>query len=125
MGRIPVDLRRNIAVNIRNCRQRLFPKWGGAKRCAESFGVSAQKWSQWERGAHTPDEFRMIELARFFDVTTEWLRGDNSLESHRQERPPGGCLAVRIDDGVEVPLRVEVERVTYQSNYIVKMERIL
>lgn len=139
MGRVPVDLRKNIAANIRNCRCRKYPMWGGAKKCAEAFGVTPQQWSQWERGAHMPDEYRMIQLGLFFNVSTEWLRRNNGQAGSAPGRSahPGGdgrrtvrrrigpdFRAVRIDDGVEIPLRVEVERVVYQSNYVVKMERI-
>lgn len=128
MGKVPVDLRNNIAKNIRNCRNRKYPKWGGSKRCAEDFGVSPQQWSQWERGIHMPDEFRMMEIADFFGVSTAFLRRDNA-NGHQPsvwEKPREyGLAAVRIVDGVEVPLRIEVERMIYQSNYVVKVERIL
>lgn len=129
MGKVPVELRKNIATNIKNCRNMRYPMWGGSKRCAQEFGVSPQQWSQWERGAHMPDEYRMMEIADFFGVSTEYLRRDNAgmvlKFPERREKPRGTFGAVRIDDGVEIPLRVEVERVVYQSNYVVKMERIL
>ncbi len=130
MGKIPVDLRKNIATNIRGCRDKRYPMWGGAKLCAMDFGVTPQQWSRWERGAHMPDEFRMQELASFFGVSTEYLRRDNARDAGAErspggQPPPGQFGAVRIDGGVEIPLRVEVERVVYQSNYVVKMERIL
>lgn len=129
MGKVPVDLRSNIAANIRRCRSNRYPMWGGSKRCAEEFGVSPQQWSQWERGKHMPDEYRMIEIAAFFGVSTEYLRRDNTVSENAQgdaRKPPlQGFRAVRIDNGVEVPLRVEVDRIFYHSNYVVKMERIL
>ncbi len=128
MGKVPVDLRKNIATNIRTCRSGRYPKWGGSKKCAEDFGVSPQQWSQWESGKHMPDEYRMMQIADFFGVSTEFLRRDNSVpgkETVEPRKPHGGFRVVRIDDGVEVPLRVEVERVIYQSNYVVRTERIL
>lgn len=129
MGKVPVELRKNIASNIRTCRCNLYPMWGGAKKCAEDFGVSPQQWSQWERGAHMPDEYRMLELASFFGVDTEYLRRDNhgaSVYTFTERLFQVSTVgAVRIDNGIEVPLRVEVERLTYQSNCEVKMERIL
>lgn len=123
MGKVPVDLRKNIATNIRDCRSSRYPKWGGAKRCAEDFGVSPQQWSQWERGTHMPDEYRMIEIADFFGVTTAYLRRDNSTP--RKETTLRWPSAFRIVDGVEVPLRVEVEKMVYKNNYVVQMERIM
>lgn len=128
MGKVPVDLRKNIAVNIRHCRYIRYPMRGGAKKCAAAFGVSPQKWSQWECGKHMPDEYRMMKLAEFFDVSTEYLRRDNrdADDPHGGDRKPTRLFhVVRIDNGVEVPLRVEVERVFYQNNYVVKMERIM
>lgn len=78
MGKIPNELRETIARNIRNCRLKKFPGRGGGKKCAESFGVSPQQWSPWERGMRTPDESRLLQIARFFDVTVEFLRRDHN-----------------------------------------------
>ena len=78
MGRIPEELRRIIAANIRAERMKKYPGWGGGKRCAEAFGVTPQQWSPWERGTRSPDEFRLRQLAEFFGVTVEHLRCDHS-----------------------------------------------
>lgn len=127
MGKVPVDLRKNIATNIKNCRNSRFPMWGGSKKCAEDFGVSPQQWSQWERGTHMPDEFRMMEIADFFGVSTAFLRRDNAHAKKEGTRhwPYTEVRAVRLVDGKEVPLRVEVERMVYTSKYEVQVERIL
>lgn len=117
MGKIPVDLRTNVATNIRNCRNRKYPQWGGAKRCAADFGVSPQQWSQWECGIHMPDEFRMIEIAAFFSVSTEYLRRDNRGDISFS-RARDGTTRIRKRDiyasphREEPPLKVEVERIT-------------
>ena len=90
MGKIPQELRETIARNIRDCRQKMFPGRGGSKKCAEAISlflnrkISPQQWSPWERGMRTPDEVRLEQIARFFDVTVEFLRKD-----HRPPRPPG------------------------------------
>ncbi len=136
MGKIPVDLRKNVANNIRNCRRGRYPMWGGSKMCALEFGVSPQQWSQWECGAHMPDEFRMMEIAEFFGVSTAFLRRENadcpSCGGARKTAPPGNggrpfenAAASKIENGVEVPLRVEVERVVYQSSHVVRTERLV
>ncbi len=77
MGKIPDELRRTIAANIRTCRSKKFPGTGGSKRCAKAFGVSPQQWSPWECGVRTPDETRLVKLAEFFGVTVEYLRTDH------------------------------------------------
>ena len=142
MGKIPVDLRRNVANNIKNCRRNRNPKWGGAKQCAVEFGVTPQQWSQWERGAHMPDEASMMELAEFFGVSTAFLRRENA-DSHyiagaggketpktprkregRGARRFESAAASKIINGIEVPLRVEVERVILQSRHFVRTEKI-
>ncbi len=90
MGKIPQHLRETIARNIRQCRLDKFPGRGGGKRCAETFGVSPQQWSPWERGMRTPDELRLEELATFFNTTVEWLRTDHQNArpaSHNQATP--------------------------------------
>ncbi len=80
MGKIPNELRKIIARNIRDCRVKKFPGRGGGKKCAETFGVSPQQWSPWERGMRTPDELRLSQIAEFFGVTVEFLRRDNSTK---------------------------------------------
>ena len=80
MGKIPNELREAIARNIRDCRMKKYPGRGGGKKCAESFGVSPQQWSPWERGMRTPDELRLSQIAEFFGVTVEYLRRDNSVK---------------------------------------------
>lgn len=80
MGKIPNELREIIARNIRDCRIKKFPGRGGGKKCAETFGVSPQQWSPWERGMRTPDELRLSQIAEFFGVTVEFLRRDNSVK---------------------------------------------
>ncbi len=87
MGKIPSELRETIAKNIRDCRMKKFPGRGGGKKCAESFGVSPQQWSPWERGMRTPDELRLSQIADFFGVTVEFLRRDNAV------RPPESMLS--------------------------------
>lgn len=86
MGKIPHELRETIARNIRECRMKKFPGRGGGKKCAESFGVSPQQWSPWERGMRTPDELRLSQIANFFGVTVEHLRRDHTV------RPPEPSL---------------------------------
>lgn len=80
MSKIPQELRQNIARNIRACRIRKFPGRGGARLCAEAFGVLPQQWSPWETGKRVPDESRLVRLAEFFEVTVEYLRRDNTTE---------------------------------------------
>lgn len=89
MGKIPNELRETIARNIRECRMKKFPGRGGGKKCAESFGVSPQQWSPWERGMRTPDELRLSQIAEFFDVTVEYLRRDNSAR-HAEVKQDSG-----------------------------------
>lgn len=84
MGKIPNELRETIARNIRDCRMKKFPGRGGGKKCAESFGVSPQQWSPWERGMRTPDEYRLSQIADFFGVTVEYLRRDNTVRKPEQ-----------------------------------------
>lgn len=93
MGKIPNELRETIARNIRDCRMKKFPGRGGGKKCAESFGVSPQQWSPWERGMRTPDEQRLSQIADFFGVTVEFLRRDNVIKKPEHmvhEAPPYG-----------------------------------
>ncbi len=126
MGRIPVDLRKNVADNIRSCRRCRYPMRGGSKMCAVDFGVTPQQWSQWERGAHMPDECRMMAIADFFGVSTAYLRRENAEGRKRGGTRRFEIAAVsKIVDGVEVPLRIEVERIVRQASYITRTERLM
>lgn len=90
MGKIPTELRETIAKNIRECRMKKYPGRGGGKKCAESFGVSPQQWSPWERGMRTPDELRLSQIAKFFGVSVEFLRRDHSAKPIGEESHHGG-----------------------------------
>ncbi len=109
MGKTPNELRKTIARNIRACRLRKFPGRGGGKKCAEQFGVSPQQWSPWERGMRTPDESRLLQIAKFFNVSVEYLRRDalgseplhNQMESapqqtHGTANPSGPTVYVPV-----------------------------
>ncbi len=78
MGRIPDELRKIIAANIRAERMKKFPGRGGCQKCAEAIGVSPQQWSPWEHGTRTPDEMRLRQLADLFGVTVEHMRCDHA-----------------------------------------------
>jgi transcriptional regulator with XRE-family HTH domain len=74
MGRLTRDEKEIIAYNIAEMRKRKYPGHGGGKKCAAEFGVPAQQWSPWESGGRTPDDNRMAEIARFFNVPVVDLR---------------------------------------------------
>lgn len=94
MGKIPDELRKTIATNIRACRMEQFPGRGGSKKCAEKFGVSPQQWSPWESGKRTPDEHRLGKIAKFFGVTVAYMREDHSNTGEVEQPLPSGesCL---------------------------------
>lgn len=58
---------------------------------AESINVSQAAIASWEGGSRRPDLDTVLELARFFDVTTDYLLGnvrneeDDELWSFREE----------------------------------------
>lgn len=110
MGQIPDALRHTIAANIRACREQKFPGRGGAKQCAEAFGVSPQQWSPWERGVRTPDECRLEAIATFFDKSVDELR--------RPQDPPPSVQPAKTSlplSGLSIPkmlLSLYSERLT-------------
>lgn len=91
MGKIPDALRKAIARNIRECRNKRYPGRGGVKQCALDFGVKPQQWSPWECGRRTPDEMRLVKIAAFFGVTVEDLRRNHS------DSPPLGASTPPTD----------------------------
>lgn len=79
-------MRKIVAANIRACRKKRFPGHGGAKKCADAFGVSPQQWSPWERGVRNPDAMRLRQIAEFFGVTEEFLRTDPKVAAEKAAR---------------------------------------
>jgi transcriptional regulator with XRE-family HTH domain len=63
-----------IAYNISEQRKLRYPGHGGGKKCAEAFGIPPQQWSPWESGSRTPDDNRLNQIAKFFEVTVADLR---------------------------------------------------
>lgn len=45
------------------------------KECAESFGAVEHGYQQYELGYRIPSALRAAELARFLDVSIDWLTG--------------------------------------------------
>jgi transcriptional regulator with XRE-family HTH domain len=47
----------------------------GQKELARILSTSKQNLSRWEKGYFEPDQETTVRLARFFDVTTDYLFG--------------------------------------------------
>ncbi len=74
MGRLTRMEKEIIAYNISEQRKLRYPGHGGGKKCAEAFGIPPQQWSPWESGSRTPDDNRLNQIAKFFEVTVADLR---------------------------------------------------
>jgi len=69
-----LELRKIIAWRIGDERRKKFPNFGGAKRCAETLGVSQSQLSHWEHGTRTPDDECLKKIAGIFGVTAGHLK---------------------------------------------------
>lgn len=104
MSRIPDDLRKTIAANIRAERMKKYPGRGGGKQCAEAFGVSPRQWSPWERGMRTPDEIRLRQIADFFGTTVDDLRrAQAASENAPNAHPPAEDAPRNSGASVQLP----------------------
>jgi transcriptional regulator with XRE-family HTH domain len=74
MGRLTREEKEIIAYNISEQRKLRYPGHGGGKKCAAAFGIPPQQWSPWEAGSRTPDDNRLNQIAKFFEVTVADLR---------------------------------------------------
>ncbi len=74
MGRLTREEKEIIAYNICEQRKLRYPGHGGGKKCAAAFGIPPQQWSPWESGSRTPDDNRLNQIAKFFEVTVADLR---------------------------------------------------
>ena len=61
---------------------------------AITLGVSRQAVSKWETGEAKPDTDKVIALAEYFEVTTDWLLRDIELQS-APAPAPGGVPSVK------------------------------
>lgn len=55
---------------------------------AERLGVSRQAVSKWETGEAVPEVGKLLQMARTFGVTTDWLLSEEEAESAPQESAP-------------------------------------
>ncbi len=98
-------LKSTIGANIRALRYNKFPGVGGAKKCAESFGVSQQQWSPWECGKRLPTETKIAEIASFFGVSVSWLREDHAGSLGEVVNNSENCIGVFVElpkkDGID------------------------
>ncbi|MCD8141424.1 MAG: helix-turn-helix transcriptional regulator [Planctomycetaceae bacterium] len=117
MGRIPEELRQTIAQNIRTCRMNKFPGRGGAKLCAQAFGVSPQQWSPWERGLRIPDETRLRKIAEFFGVDVDYLRKNHGNVQVTPPPPPASAAVSKQ------PTPSEMEGVLTTPEFLDKLYR--
>lgn len=93
-----------IGCNLEKLRKQKFPGHGGAKKCAETFGVAPQAWNGWEKGAKTPGDANQRKLAEFFGITVGELRGDEKAPSAKAPRAEpvtydavvNACLSVQV-----------------------------
>lgn len=54
------------------------------KMFAQQLGVAQNTISRWEAGTRSIDADTLANIAKYFDVTTDYLLG---LSSHKKERP--------------------------------------
>ena len=66
---------KQLAVNIRSCRDKYFPERGGGNRLAKAIGVSPQLMSQWVNGARMPPVEKLHALAKVFGISMQALCG--------------------------------------------------
>lgn len=57
-----------IAKAIRDTRKKIYPHHGGARQFAQENGYSPQQWSQWERGARTPNKDNLERIDQAFSL---------------------------------------------------------
>lgn len=71
-----------ISDNIKKCRNKLFPGYGGTKECAKLFGVSPSQWSHWENARRMPGKNARHMLAKFFNIPeSDLVRPDFTEEA--------------------------------------------
>lgn len=68
------DLRMVVAWRIQDERRKHFGDFGGAKNCAQALGITPSHLSHWEHGNRSPNEDQLKNIAKVFNVTSEYLQ---------------------------------------------------
>lgn len=51
------------------------------KNIADTFGTSPQSYAQWEKGLRKPSQQSLEKLAKFFNVSTDYLLGNTDVRN--------------------------------------------
>lgn len=51
------------------------------KNIADTFGTSPQSYAQWEKGLRKPSQQSLEKLAKFFNVSTDYLLGNTDIKN--------------------------------------------
>lgn len=54
------------------------------KQFGEIFGLSESRYNQYENGRRSPDFPLIIEFAKYYDVTTDYLLGNSNVRYHHE-----------------------------------------
>ena len=79
----------------------------GQLEVAQAIGVARNTYSQYEIGARNPDIVALTKLANYFDVSVDYLIGN---DSEQQKKP---TEAGTLDEPVENPLDAELRSAFY------------
>ncbi|ENI1326526.1 helix-turn-helix transcriptional regulator [Listeria monocytogenes] len=72
-------------------------------KLAEELGFSRGQVANYEQGSREPNYETLIKIAKYFDVSTDYLLG-------REEFDNSDLLAAHIDDDLTEEERIEIEK---------------
>lgn len=70
----------NIGLKLKELR---LNKGYTQKQIAENLGISEQSYQRYESESHNPTIDKLIELARFFEVSIDYLVGETNDPTRR------------------------------------------
>lgn len=89
---------------------------------AREFGVSARTIYMWESGERKPDITTLVQIAKYMEVTTDYLLGLTDDPQGAMYIPPPDTVAARPTPGMEPISQERLDEIIAHAVELIKLE---